>query len=202
MRLRQMIFLTGWVVFILYALLLAPDGNLGYLNQLITMNDPDPFLLMVFSFLGIYPLLYVALLIDEDRSGLPLWPFLLGMFMLGAFALMPYFFLSRARNKREGRIPYWLVKVFHARMFISFLVVVTIALLWYGVSQGYFWFYWHDFQTSNFVHVMTIDFMVLSILTIFVIYWKERRYGKVNRMHWFGSIPILGALFYMFIRKG
>ncbi|MBN9655022.1 hypothetical protein J0K78_12150 [Halobacillus sp. GSS1] len=197
MKLRQVLFLAGWMGFILYAFFLAPDGNHGYLGQLLTMDEPDPLLLMVFSFLGIYPLVFVALLIGEDRSRLPLWPFLLGMFMLGAFALMPYFFLSNARNVKKGRIPDWLVKVFHTRFFIFVLIFVTAALLWYGTVYGDFISYRQAFQTSNFVHVMTIDFIVLTGLSIFVIYWKEHRRGRANQRHWTGVIPIFGALFYL-----
>lgn len=150
MRLRQILFLVGWMVFICYTIFLAPKGNHGYLDQLLTMNDPDPFLLMVFSFLGIYPLVFVALLIGEDRSRLPLWPFLSGMFLFGAFALMPYFFLSKARNIKDGRMPYWLVKVFQTRFFIFVLMAVTAALLWYGISKGDFLSYVRAFQTSNY----------------------------------------------------
>ncbi|WP_237417400.1 hypothetical protein [Halobacillus litoralis] len=197
MSLRQRIFVIGWIAFVLYAIFLAPEGSHGYLQQLMTMDDPDPFLLMIFSFLGIYPLVFVSLLIGEDRSRLPLWPFLLGMFMLGAFALMPYFFLSNARNMREGRVPGWLVKVFHTRFFIFILIIVTVVLLWYGIVYGDFISYSQAFQISNFVHVMTIDFIVLTGLSIFVIYWKEHRRGRANQRHWMGIIPIFGALFYL-----
>ncbi|WP_394218287.1 hypothetical protein [Halobacillus trueperi] len=197
MNVRQVLFLTGWIAFILYAFFLAPGGDLGYLDQLLTMDEPDPFLMMVFSFLGIYPLVFVALLTGEDRSRLPLWPFLLGMFMLGAFALMPYFFLSKAREVKGGRMPDWLVRVFHTR-FVSFVLMAgTAVLLWYGVVYGDGPAYWRAFQTSNFVHVMTIDFIVLTVLSIFVIYWKERRIGRANQRHWIGAIPIFGALFYL-----
>ncbi|MBX0357675.1 hypothetical protein K2225_08240 [Halobacillus sp. Nhm2S1] len=194
---RQMIFLTGWIAFLLYAFFLAPQGSSGYLQQLMKMDEPDPLLLMVFSFLGIYPLVFVALLIGEDRSRLPLWPFLLGMFVLGAFALMPYFFLSKTREMKRGRIPDWFVKVFHTRFFIFVLMAVTAALLWHGLVSGDGQAYWRAFQTSNFVHVMTMDFVVLTLLSIFVIYWKERRNGRANQRHWFGAIPIFGALVYL-----
>ncbi|MGR9048690.1 hypothetical protein ACQ4XT_08680 [Halobacillus faecis] len=201
MNVRQVLFLAGWIAFISYALFLAPDGNLGYLDQLLTMDEPDPFLLMVFSFLGIYPLVFVALLIGEDHGRLPLWPFLLGMFMLGAFALMPYFFLSKAREIKRGRIPDWFVKIFHTRFFIFVLMAVTAVLLWHGLGNGDDQAYWRAFQTSNFVHVMTIDFMVLTLLSIFVIYWKERRDGRATHRHWMGAIPIFGALVYLLLLK-
>ena len=197
MTIRKSIFFISWIAFIAYAVYFAPNGNQGYLHQLMTMDDPDPFLLMVFSFLGIYPLVFSALLLGEDDSRLPLWPFVLGMFMFGAFALMPYFFLSKGTHKGKGRAPRWLLKGLYSRIFYMLLITGTVALFLYGMTQGNFKLYLEAFQISQFVHVMTIDFVVLTILSIYVMYWKECRNGRSNQKHWLGIVPILGALLYM-----
>ncbi|MYL49313.1 hypothetical protein GLV98_07440 [Halobacillus litoralis] len=194
---RQSIFFISWMAFILYAVFLAPDGNQGYLHQLLTMDDPDPYLLMVFSFLGIYPLVFSALLLGEDDSRLPLWPFVLGMFFLGAFALMPYFFLSKGEESRKPRVPVFILNRLHSRVFHLLLFMGTITLLIYGMTQGDFEFYVEAFLESQFVHIMSIDFVILTFLSTFVVYWKESRRGRYNQKHWLGMVPILGALLYL-----
>lgn len=201
MTIRKSIFFISWIAFIAYAVYFAPNGNQGYLHQLMTMDDPDPFLLMVFSFLGIYPLVFSALLLEEDDAWLPLWPFVLGMFMLGAFALMPYFFLSKGKTSRKRRTPKWLSKGLQSSIFTTLLMIGTVALCLYGVIQGDFQLYLEAFQTSQFVHVMTIDFFILTTLSYFVIYWRERKNGQVNQLHWLGFMPIVGAILYLIKKR-
>ncbi|SDO13418.1 hypothetical protein [Halobacillus aidingensis] len=201
MTIRKSIFFISWIAFIAYAVYFAPNGNQGYLHQLMTMDDPDPFLLMVFSFLGIYPLVFSALLLGEDDSRLPLWPFVAGMFMFGAFALMPYFFLSEGKTSRQRRTPKWLLKGIQSVLFYIFLIIGTVALFLYGVIQGNFHLYLEAFQTSQFVHVMTIDFFILTFLSSFVIYWRERKNGQVNQLHWLGFMPIVGAILYLIKKR-
>ncbi|RDY71761.1 hypothetical protein DXT76_06450 [Halobacillus trueperi] len=198
---RKSIFFISWIAFIAYAVYFAPNGNQGYLHQLMTMDDPDPFLLMVFSFLGIYPLVFSALLLGEDDSRLPLWPFVTGMFMFGAFALMPYFFLSEGKTSRQRRTPKWLLKGIQSVLFYIFLIIGTVALFLYGVIQGNFHLYLKAFQTSQFVHVMTIDFFILTFLSSFVIYWRERKNGQVNQLQWLGFMPIVGAILYLIKKR-
>ncbi|WLR49086.1 hypothetical protein LC065_07965 [Halobacillus litoralis] len=201
MTMRQILFLISWASFVLYAVLFAPDENEGYFHQLVTMDDPDAFLLMVFSFLGIYPLVFTALLLGEDNNHLPLWPFVLGMFFLGAFALMPYFFLSKVEDSRKPRVPVFMLNRLHSRVFHLLLFMGTITLLIYGVTQGDFEFYVEAFKESQFVHIMSIDFVVLTFLSTFVVYWKERRRGRYNQKHWLGMVPIFGALLYLLQKK-
>lgn len=201
MNVRQFLFLISWLLFLLYAMFLAPDGNQGYLNQLITMDEPDAFLLMVFSFLGIYPVAFAALVLGEDDSRVPLWPFVTGAFMLGAFALMPYFFLSKARKTRKVRTPGWMRKGLHSRFLLFLLMAGTISLFCYGMVQGSFSSYIQAYQASQFVHIMTIDFFVLTALSVFVIYWRERRHGRSNGLHWLGCVPIVGILAYLLKRS-
>lgn len=55
---KRMILLIVWLGFIFYSMYLAPDGNGGYLSDLMTMNDPDPGLLAMFSLLGVWPAVF------------------------------------------------------------------------------------------------------------------------------------------------
>nr|WP_246363926.1 hypothetical protein [Halobacillus locisalis] len=181
---------------------MAPNGNQGYLNQLITMNDPDPLLLTVFSLLGVFPTAFAILLLNEDDSRVPAWPFVLGSFMLGAFALMPYFFISRAESTRTLRTPIWIGKSLDSILFKALLFTGTVALIVSGLTQGSASLYGQAFRQSQFVHVMTIDFLVLTGISMFVIYWRERKHGRFNQMYWLGCVPVVGFLAYLLIKEG
>ncbi|MCA0971108.1 hypothetical protein LCM20_10940 [Halobacillus litoralis] len=196
-----MVFFFIWIAFICYAVWVAPDGNEGYLQQLVTMDDPDPLLLMVFSLLGVYPMAFALILLGEDDSALPVWPFVIGSFGLGAFALMPYFFLSRGDRKRNVRTPKSVQNLIQSTLFKALLFAGAIALFVYGFSQGDASLYARAFQSSQFVHVMTVDFFVLTALSVFVIFWKEGKRERVNQRHWMGIIPVIGLLAYLLLRK-
>ncbi|MBA2175176.1 hypothetical protein H0266_09750 [Halobacillus locisalis] len=202
MKVRRLSFFIVWLAFILYAFVLAPNGNQGYLNQLITMNDPDPLLLTVFSLLGVFPTAFAILLLNEDDSRVPAWPFVLGSFMLGAFALMPYFFISRAESTRTLRTPIWIGKSLDSILFKALLFTGTVALIVSGLTQGSASLYGQAFRQSQFVHVMTIDFLVLTGISMFVIYWRERKHGRFNQMYWLGCVPVVGFLAYLLIKEG
>ncbi|MBN8235182.1 hypothetical protein JF544_07955 [Halobacillus kuroshimensis] len=194
---RRSLLFIGWILFILYAVFLAPDGNQGYLAQLIEMDDPDPMLLMVFSFLGMYPMAFAAFLLGEDDARVPAWPFVIGSFMLGAFALMPYFFLAKNGLVRRTRTPGWIVKMLRSRAFLFVVSLGTAALFVYGITEGSAGDYEIAFQVSQFVHVMTVDFFVLTALSVYAIYWRERKYGRENQRHWMGCVPIIGMAAYL-----
>ncbi|MYL30834.1 MULTISPECIES: hypothetical protein [Halobacillus] len=197
MKRRRSLFFILWMLFILYAVFTAPDGNEGYLTQLIQMDDPDPMLLMVFSFLGIYPLAFAAFLLGEDDDRVPVWPFVIGSFMLGAFALMPYFFLAGNGSDRKVRTPGWIIRVLRSKVLLLIMSLGTAALFLYGMTAGRPDEYGNAFRVSQFVHVMTIDFFVLTALSVYAIYWRERKYGRENQKHWTGCLPIIGMLAYL-----
>lgn len=84
-----------WIAFIAYALLLAPGQSPGsdpIFKELITLQSEEPWLLTVFSWLGIFPAVYACMLLRtsvKERGRVPAWPFVILSFGLGAFALLP-----------------------------------------------------------------------------------------------------------------
>ncbi|MCA0985393.1 hypothetical protein LCL89_15265 [Halobacillus yeomjeoni] len=192
---RQVLFFCAWVIFILYAWLGAPAGDEGYLRQLVLMNDPEPLLLTVFSLLGIYPIAFGIFLLRHDHARVPAWPFVAGSFMLGAFALMPYFFSSTSAV-RSVRTPKGILKFIQKDFLLLSLVGISIFLIVQGFWQGSLEIYLQAFFTSRFVHVMTIDFFVLSLLSIYVIRWDEKKRDRGGTMAWFGVLPVIGLLIY------
>ncbi|MGP4068541.1 hypothetical protein [Halobacillus sp. B29] len=201
MKTRQMVFFLVWAGFILYAWMVAPNGNDGYLNQLIRMNDPDPLLLTVFSLLGLFPITFMILLLTHDNSRIPAWPFAAGSFILGAFALLPFFFLSTAEKNRSDRIPSTLKRVLNAVYFHVLLMVSTTMLIIFGLLQGDFTFYAQAFKTSQFVHVMTIDLFVLTGLSIYTLHWDQQKTGVQNKSFLWGALPVIGVMVYLVQNK-
>lgn len=198
---RRTFFLMVWAGFIFYAFSIAPDGNQGYVEQLLTMKQPDPLLMVVFCLLGIYPMTFAIVLLSEDDRRIPAWPFVVGSFMLGAFALLPYFFLSKRRVERQVRTPSVLLNFLNSTILKTLLFSGTMALMGYGMTKGSASFYREAFQQSQFVHVMTMDFFVLTFLAVFVIFSKERKHGRKNQWHWLGMIPVVGFLAYTLVEK-
>ncbi|KHE67479.1 hypothetical protein [Halobacillus sp. BBL2006] len=198
---RRYIFLALWAAFVLYAWQIAPTGDQGYLQQLMTMEDPDPLLLMLFSLLGIYPAVFAILILSHDKSRFPAWPFVVGSFMLGAFALLPYFFLSNTKNYRSNRTPAWLQKFLEFTSIHMLLLLGSLVLIFHGFLNGDFSLYWQAFETSQFVHVMTIDFFVLTGLSMYVIGWEQEKHGGKRYWSLIGMVPIIGVLLYIILTR-
>lgn len=62
----------------------------------------NPIFYSLFNLMGVYPAIYAALLVPGGRSanGVPAYPFVIGSFFLGAFALLPYMALVRLLTVR------------------------------------------------------------------------------------------------------
>ncbi|MGI8316528.1 hypothetical protein [Halobacillus mangrovi] len=198
---RRVILAFIWAAFVLYTWTGAPSGNEGHLQQLIAMDNPDPLLLAVFSLLGIYPLAFAILILKHDKSRLPAWPFVIGSFMLGAFALMPYFFLSATRNERSNRTPMWLLLFLQSTLLHLVLLLGSFSLIIHGIVSGNFSIYADAFTTSQFVHVMTIDFIVLTALSMFVIGWDQWKNSNRRSWLWMGMVPVIGLIVYILLTR-
>jgi hypothetical protein len=60
----------------------------------------------VFNAMGLYPLIYAALLIPAARSDrLPAWPFVTASVFLGAYALLPYMALWTPKSDPPQQLP-------------------------------------------------------------------------------------------------
>ncbi|MBN8208791.1 hypothetical protein JI666_08530 [Bacillus sp. NTK071] len=184
---KRILLFIIWLGFIFYSVFIAPSGNGNYLSDLITMNDPDPGLLAMFSLLGVWPAVFAILLLRSDRGSVPAWPFVLGSFVLGAFSLLPYFILNR-KVERANRIPVKLQRFLSSNALAVILMLVTIFLMGYGIMGREPGVYETAFLESNFVHVMTIDFVVLTFLSILALRDRDQVTGL------YGFIPIIGPL--------
>ncbi len=180
-------FLIIWLGLILYSVFLAPDGNGSYLSDLLTMNDPDAGLLAMFSLLGVFPAVFAILLLRNDSGSVPAWPFVVGSFVLGAFSLLPYFILNK-NKERSNRTPNKVRGFLQSRGLSIVLIGLAFGLMVYGLFFGEATIYQKAFLESNFVHVMTIDFLILTGLSIVALRDRDGVAG------WIGLLPIIGPL--------
>lgn len=158
---------------VLYAVYLAPKGDppsssqYGLFVTLALGQGParNPAIWGVFQLLGVVPLMYWALLFPDGRGQrVWVWPFALGMMAFGAFSLLPYLILRRDYPKAVPERTNLAVRWFGGRAFAVFAAAALAGLLlavmvWGNLADYVFWF-----RHSNFVNVMTVDLVVLTLL--------------------------------------
>jgi len=181
-----------------------PPGNLFLTLALGRGPARNPAVWGVFQLLGVIPLMYWALLFPDGRGQrVWAWPFALGMMALGALALLPYLILRRpypdpAPGPR-GPPARW----FGGRPFALFVGVALAALLAFIASAGNLAGYVTWFRRSNFIHVMTVDLLVLILLFPALLRDDMARRG-VSPEDPLGraalAVPLLGPAWYLLRR--
>lgn len=196
-----------WIGFVSYAFLLAPPDQpdtIELIKRLSTGNVAgiNPSIVALFNIMGVFPLVYSCLAFLDDRGQkISAWLFVSASFGVGAFALLPYL-IFRQPNPTFIGAKNWFLKVLDSRITGALIAIGGVALFAYGVTQGD----WSDFarqwQTSRFIHVMSLDFCVLC--AVFPVLLKDdmaRRGWTDSRAFWtFSLIPFLGALAYLVLR--
>lgn len=201
-----------WIAFIAYALLLAPGQSPGsdpIFKELITMQSKEPWLLTVFSWLGIFPAVYACMLLRtsvKERGGrVPAWPFVILSFGLGAFALLPYYAWLSSANRASGYTTLHfgrqresgIGRVAAHKLTHVVLLLLTLGAAFYAVTQGHPDVYMGAFNQSAFVHIMTIDFVLLTLLSMIAIYRDTEVSRRSPAWAMAGIIPIVGPLIYL-----
>ncbi|PRO64376.1 hypothetical protein [Alkalicoccus urumqiensis] len=155
------------IVFLLLTIyaLLAPGagaGNDPYLASLATgrFEEVDPLVTAVFSMLGVYPLLFAALLLPKDQYRLPAWPFVLASFVTGAFAILPYLFLRGKKAREVPRGPGFLQRAFSSRLYLLLILLLSLAA-YIAAGNGSGSAYAEAYTASSLVSVMSVDFLVV-----------------------------------------
>ncbi|WP_416671075.1 DUF2834 domain-containing protein [Egbenema bharatensis] len=204
---RKILLWLIWGTFLTYAFALAPPNQpdtVTLIQNLSTGNFSgiNPLIIALFNIMGVLPLIYSCFLYsDGQMQKIPAWLFSIASFGVGAFALLPYLALRQPNPLFAGEKNGWL-KFWDSRWTGRLLAVGAIALLLYGVTQGD----WNDFgqqwQTSRFIHVMSLDFCLLCLLFPFLLADDMTRRGLTDR-RWFWAVtlvPLLGALAYVSLR--
>ncbi len=189
----------------LYAALLAPKGDPpGNLFVMLALGQGparNPAVWGVFQLLGVVPLMYWALLFPDGRGQrVWAWPFALGMMALGAFSLLPYLILRRDYAQAVPGQRTLAVRWFGGRPFAVLTAAALVALLlammvWGSLADYVLWF-----RRSNFVNVMTVDFLALTLLFPILLRDDMDRRG-VDDESTLGRIalgvPLLGPAYYL-----
>jgi hypothetical protein len=196
-----------WIGFVLYAFIFAPPDQpdtITLITNLSTGNwqDINPLIISLFNLMGIWPMVYTCmLLIDGRGQKIPAWPFALGSWALGAFALLPYFALRQPNDIFTGE-KNLLILILDSRLIGVGLTIASIFLVATGLINGN----WSDFiqqwQTSRFIHVMSLDFCLLSLIFPALLGDDLARRGITNPViFWAVSlVPLFGPVVYLACR--
>jgi hypothetical protein len=197
-----------WLGFLLYAFLLAPpdDPNTTTVIQnLVTgqWQGINPFVIALFNILGVLPMAYACLMLFDGRGQrIRAFPFTVASFGVGAFALMPYLALRQSNPTFTGE-KNLLLKLLDSRWTGGAIALSALALLLFGVVAGD----WSDFvqqwQTSRFIHVMSLDLCLTSLLFPALLGDDmARREMRMPRLFWtLALLPLFGLLIYLVIRS-
>jgi len=195
-----------WLGCITYAFLAAPPNQpntFPLIQNLVNghWEGINPLIVALFYLLGIWPMIYSCLLFsDGNGQKIPAWPFALLSFGTGAFGLLPYLALREPQPEFKGQ-KNWLIKLLDWRWTGVILTLGTVGLVAYGFAGN-----WGDlieqFQTSRFIHVMSLDFCLLCLLFPTLLGDDMARRGMANtKIFWLVAlIPLFGPLAYLCLR--
>jgi hypothetical protein len=204
--LRRLGFGLLWLGFSLYAFVFAPPNQPDTFELIKRLSSMDitginPLIVYLFNLMGVLPMLYSCVLYADGRGQkVPAWPFVAGSFFFGAFALLPYLVLRQSNPQLWGPKD-WYLKIWDARLTGALVALAAMILLVLGVIQGN----WSDFvqqwQSDRFIHVMSLDFCMLSLLFPALLHDDMARRGMSRQYFWlFVAIPLLGSLVYLVVR--
>jgi hypothetical protein len=212
---NKIIFGTLWLGFVGYAFLLAPPDRPDTLQLIIDLSTGkwtgiNPLIIALFNLMGILPMVYACIiLIDGKIQQLPAGLFSAFSFGVGAFAILPYLairhFLADAevdRVRSNGIDRRGIIKLVDSRWLGVALTMGTLVLLIYGITQGNWSGFVSQWQTSRFIHVMSLDFCLLTLLLPVAISddINLRDFSNPQTVKLLSWLPLFGALIYLCIR--
>ena len=204
---QKIFFTLLWIGFSLYSFTLAPPQQPDTFDLIVRLSSGqweglNPAVVALFNLMGVWPMIYACLaLIDGTAQKIAAWPFVVVSFAVGAFAILPYLALREPDstfNAPKTRLLKLVDSVWTGRA----IALASLVLLTYGITNGN----WSDFasqwQTSQFIHVMSLDFCVLcAIVSPLLKDDMARRNLNSPTLFWIASlVPLLGIAFYLSIR--
>lgn len=196
-----------WLTLVVYAIASAQfktqQGDFELIIALSTgdWNGVNPIIIGIFMLMGILPLVYGAFILFDSEQKISPYPFFLVSFGVGAFALLPYLALRSPDTVWNGE-KNWLLKILDSRFTAIVSTVAIAVLLVVGLMLGDWSDYVTQWQTSQFIHIMSIDFCLLSLLFPSILQDDMQRRG-VNADRWFlpvAFVPLFGSLIYWCLR--
>ncbi|AFZ26332.1 hypothetical protein Cylst_4234 [Cylindrospermum stagnale PCC 7417] len=204
---KNIAFSLLWLGFISYAFFFAPPDQpdtFELIKNLSTgqLQGINPLVIALFNIMGIWPLIYSTVLFTDGRcQKVPAWPFATASFGVGAFALLPYLALRESNKQFIGKKNI-LIKLLDSRFTGIALTIGAALLVIYGLQKGDWVNFIQQWQTSRFIHVMSLDFCLLSLLFPALLGDDMARRGwKDHPLFWlFALIPLFGPLLYLCVR--
>jgi len=196
-----------WAMFISYAFLFAPPDRpetIDLIKRLIAgdIAGINPAIVALFNLMGVLPCAYACILCTDGRGQkIPAWLFAISAFFVGAFALLPYFALRQDNPQFVGEKS-WSVQILDSRITGLVLAITGIFLLVYGLRFGD----WADFalqwRTSRFIHVMSLDFCLLTAMFPWLLKDDMQRRGWTSDTGFMAvsAFPVVGPLVYLCVR--
>lgn len=196
-----------WLGFLAYAFGFAPPDDPGTMDLIVRLSSGqfagvNPLVVNLFNIMGVLPLMYCCLLYSDGRGQkLPAWAFSAGSFGLGAFALMPYL-IFRKDNPGFVGTKNWVIRLWDSRWTAVVIAALAMSLLVTGWTQGDWADFVRQWQTSRFIHVMSLDFCLLSSLVPTLLVDDMARRGLSDRrIFWaVALVPLFGPLVYLVLR--
>lgn len=199
---RSSAFMVVWLSLIAWATLGAPqsDGLDGQRVVRWLSLDGDPLPVSIFNLLGVWPLIYAAVLLRDPPQRVPAWPFVLASFGVGAFALLPYLALRRwGAPARRGAG--WFRRAMTGRAFAALLTLAAAGLVIWALAAGDPRALADLATRSPLTWTMTADLVVLTTAFWVVLADDAQRHAGPRWAAILGAIPIIGAPIWLLARR-
>jgi hypothetical protein len=204
---RRLSFAGLWLLFLGYATFLAPGDGPETMDLIVRLSTGqvagiNPAIVALFNLMGVLPLAYSCMLYADGRGQkIWAWPFAAGAFAVGAFALIPYLGLRQDNagwiGPKSRTIRFW-----DSRVTAIVILVAALGLVLYGFLAGDWADFGRQWQNSKFIHVMSLDFCLLSLLGSELVPDDMARRGMIDGrlmsvVQW---VPLFGLLVYLVVR--
>ncbi|EEF30180.1 uncharacterized protein LOC8289702 [Ricinus communis] len=208
-----------WGALLYYVFNLAPDQtpttDMYFLKKLLNLKGDDGFemnevLVSLWYVMGLWPLVYSMLLLPTGRSSkskIPVWPFLVLSCFGGAYALLPYFVLWRPPPPpvEESELGKWPLNFLESKLTAGISLAAGLGLFLYaGLANGDVWKEFYQYvQGSKFIHIMSLDFALLSAFAPFWVYndmTARKWYDTGSWLLPISLVPFLGPALYLVLR--